>query len=242
MKMQLSRVLGSLAVLGCLTGISHGTTIGFVGAAGVNQQIPGDYGSNAAADATGWTTSDGTGATPDVSLNWPLPGTGGDSDWEFHSAGTFTPLENRTAGGAWDGGPGNAVAQTQEGPLEINFSVPAGVRFVLNSFDIGNATDQQDDEGPYGWDLSLVRDSDAAEVWSHTTASFGPGEDESVVVNYMGGPGKDYTLNFVRGPGGNGVTYRSGIDNLSFSQIPEPSTLALLAMCGLVVVVVQRRR
>jgi hypothetical protein len=90
-------------------------------------------------------------------------------------------------------GPCNAVAQTQEGPLETNFSVPVGVRFVLNSFDIGNATDQRDDEGPYGWDLSLVRDSDAAEVWSHSTASFGPGEDESVVVNYMGGPGEDYS-------------------------------------------------
>jgi hypothetical protein len=58
--------IAGIAVL--MAGASNGSTIGFVGAAAVNANIPTTYGSNLAADGTGWTTSDG--ATPDVTLTW----------------------------------------------------------------------------------------------------------------------------------------------------------------------------
>ena len=147
-----------------LVSSSQATTVGFVGAANVNQDLPVDYGSSVTGDAIGWTTSDGTGATPDVTLYWGvLPDSSG-WDWEFHSAGTFGNLEapqcwrrlgrrestNHQCGGAIpDAGHG--------GRHELNFSVPSGITFILDSFDIGNATDQSAAEGPYGFDLALVR-------------------------------------------------------------------------------------
>lgn len=223
MKIQSLRVIGSLTVLFAVVGISRATTVGFVGAAATNAQIPTNYGSNAVADGTGWTTSDGTGATPDVILDW----TGGTSDWEFHGAASFNNLESQTAGGAWDKPvSGNAIAQlqgAQDNPLEINFSVPAGIVFVLNSLDIGNATDQS--EAAYGWNLRLVRDSDAVEVYTHSTPLFTAGQNESVAINFTGDPGEDYTLNFDRNPAA-GIMFRSGLDNLSFSQELAPGAPA----------------
>ncbi|MCA9241338.1 MAG: PEP-CTERM sorting domain-containing protein [Planctomycetales bacterium] len=212
---------------------AQATTIGFVGAAGVNQDIPLDYGSNVTGDNTGWTTSDGSGATPDVSLYWGgVPG--GDSwDWEFHNAGTFQFLEAPHVGGAWDAlnpPTSNAVVQLQSqsgGQHELNFSVPSGITFILDSFDIGNATDQTAGEGPYGFDLALIRDSDSSQVWSHSTPEFNAGEQESVSVNFTGSPGEDYTLTFARHGQGNGVTWRSGLDNLRFSQTPGGITGSL---------------
>ena len=210
--------MAAFALFLSMTGICYGTTIGFVGAAGVNANIPADYGSNANANGTGWTTLDGSGATPDVGLTW----NGASSDWEFHNSSTFNPIEAETAGGTWDANPANAVAQLQ-GPqhLEINFSVTTGVRLILNSFDIGNATDQS--EPAYGWNVSLVKDSDSSTGWTHSTALFTAGEVETVTANFTGEWGEDYTLNFDRNPAGT-PSFRSGIDNLSFSQDPAPNT------------------
>ena len=63
--------LAAIALLAFLAGSVHATTVGFVGAASVNQDIPANYGSNILADGTGWTTTDGTGTTPNprISIN-----------------------------------------------------------------------------------------------------------------------------------------------------------------------------
>ena len=89
--------LAAIASLACLAASVQATTIGFVGAAGVNQDIPANYGSNIATSSDGWTTADGTGATPHIGLNW---GNGTRWDWEFHSANTFDAIESLHAGGA----------------------------------------------------------------------------------------------------------------------------------------------
>jgi hypothetical protein len=217
--------LAGFVCLALLAGSVHATTVGFVGAAGVNLSLPADYASNVSASGTGWTTTDGTGATPHIALDW---GNSTQWVWEFHNANTFDGVENLHTGGAWDAvSPNTAVAQLQSdqpnGRLELNFSVIPGVKLVLNSLDIGNATDQTGSDGSYGFDLALVKNSNSAVVWTHSTPEFEAGQQQSVPINYTGDLGEDYTLTFTRHGQGSGVTFRSGLDNLSFSEILTPS-------------------
>ena len=99
MNLQLKTTLAAVSLLALVVGSAHATTIGFVGAAGVNQDIPANYGSNISGGGTGWTTTDGTGATPNVTLDW---GNSTAWAWEFHSATTFQYIEALHAGGSWD--------------------------------------------------------------------------------------------------------------------------------------------
>ena len=117
-----------LIVFVCLAGISQATTVGFVGAAGVNANIPVNYVSYAAGDGEGWTVLDGSGATPDIGLIW----NSGDSDWEFHNSGNFGPVEDLHLGGGWDTNANDAITQLDgnEGHLEIKFSVATGSQFI----------------------------------------------------------------------------------------------------------------
>lgn len=253
------RILATLtlvAMVAFVAGDALATTVGFVGAGANNADIPVNYASNVAADGTGWTVSDGTGATPDVTLYWGGGGTGGTGwDWEAHNAATFAHVEALHAGGAWDAlapPTTNAVAQLQDyrnnGALEIQFLASAGSAVVVNSFDIGNAYDQVAADGTYGFHIELVRDLDSSVVWSHDTPLWGvggAGREESVTVGYSGALGESYTLTFARiadTDPGNLQVYRGGLDNLSFSQIPEPTTLALVALCGLGLLTVGRRK
>ncbi|RLF25792.1 MAG: hypothetical protein DRN14_07805, partial [Thermoplasmata archaeon] len=192
-----------------------------VGAAAVNADIPADYGSYCGEDGQGWTVSDGTGATPDIGLSW----NSGGSDWEFHNASTFAPVEDETVAGDWDASYANAVAQLQDGTvaghLQIDFSVGPSNKLILDSFDIGNATDQG--EAAYGYNISIVKASDSSTGWTYSTALFTAGDVEHVVANFTGDLGENYTLNFDREPAGP-PTFRTGIDNLCFSQRPKPYT------------------
>lgn len=250
-----NRILATLTFLAigaCVAGDTLATTVGFVGARTANNlDILSNYASNIAADGPGWTVSDGTGATPDVTLNWGGGGSLGTGwDWEFHQAPTFAAVESLHNGGAWDAAnppTANAVAQLQEdvanGAVELQFLVPGGIAVVLNSFDIGNASDQTNPpEGPYGFNIALIRDSDSTQVWSHQTPLFNGNDAQSVDVDYTGAPGESYTLTFTRYGQGSGIIFRSGLDNLSFSQVPEPSTMVLVALSGLSLVSARRRR
>ena len=198
-----------LAVFVSTAMICQATTIGFVGSAAVNADIPVNYVSYAAGGGEGWTVLDGSGATPDIGLIWNLSS----SDWEFHNAASFNFLESKTLGGGWDTNANNAVAQLQ-GPnhMEINFSVPTGVNLTLNSFDIGNATDG----ASMTFDICLVKDSDSSTNWSFSTGNLNAGDTVSVFANATGDSGEDYTLCFDRTGGG----ASGGLDNLSFSQSP----------------------
>ena len=256
MRIQSLLILSAAALSVALAGSAQATTIGFVGAGSNNADIPVNYASNVAADGAGWTVSDGTGATPDIGLFWGAGGTTAQGwDWEAHSAGSFQYIEALNAGGAWDATnppSTNAVAQTQGhvdgGALEIQFLPSAGAAVVVNSFDIGLAIDQTAADGTYGFHIELLDDSDSSVVWSHDTglwAMGGAGREESVAVGYTGALGQSYTLTFARladpNDPGNGFVYRGGLDNLSFSQIPEPTSLALMALCGLGVAAKRRR-
>ena len=200
MSSRMITTLTLLAMLAFVAGDALATTVGFVGAGNNNTDIPVGYASNVAADGAGWTVSDGSGATPDVALYWGGGGTNGTGwDWEAHNAVTFQHIEALNAGGTWDASAPpttNAVAQLQDfrtnGALELQFSVPAGIAFVLNSFDIGNATDQVAADGTYGFDIALVKDSDSSVVWTHSTPLWGMeavprvSREESVTVGYTG--------------------------------------------------------
>ena len=237
-KTQNTAFLGAVLILfAIMVGSAEATTIGFVGAAPVNNDLPVNYGSNIATDGTGWTVSDGTGATPNISLYWGGTPDSTGWDWEFHNAGTFQYLEALNAGGTWDAlsppsSCGVAQLQSQSGaPHEINFSMTGGTILTLNSFDIGNATDQTESEGPYGFDIALIRDSDTSSVWTHTTPLWDTGtsgREESVTVGYTGDPGESYTLRFTRIGEGSGITWRSGLDNLSFSEGAQAPPLNLV--------------
>lgn len=235
------------------SGAAQATTVGFVGAGPNNADIPVNYASNVVADGTGWTVSDGTGATPDVTLYWGGGGAGGTGwDYEAHNAVTFQHIEALNAGGAWDAASPpttNAVVQLQSQPIgysNLQFLVTPGVALVLNSFDLGNATDQTALEGPYGFDIDLIKDSDASVVWSHTTPLWDieqvphVAREESIAVGYTGDLGESYTLRLTRIGVGSGVIWRTGLDNLSFSQVPEPASLALLSL-GVVALASRRR-
>jgi hypothetical protein len=67
------------------------------------------------------------------------------------------------------------------------------------------------------------------------------GNRETVTFNFTGLPNESYRLLF-DDEGANRV--RTGIDNLSFSQvmIPEPNTLALFALAGVGLVAASKRR
>lgn len=230
MKKLFTGALGSFAVLVALAGSSLATTITFSGSS--NADIPANYGSNITGDSAGFVTTDGTGATPHIGLTWaPLPNV-----WEFHNSSTF--IDN-----GFDVAVGQLDVDAQGGVFPpdptILFETDSGISLELHSLDIGNAVDQPTSEAAYAWTISLIRASDNATVFSHTTALMDATPYiESVPINYTGDPGEDYTLLFDDG-GANRV--RSAIDNLSFSQIPEPSTFVLLAL-GMVASFGLRRR
>ena len=217
-----------LAVFVSTAMICQATTIGFVGAAGVNADIPVNYVSYAAGSGTGWTVLDGSGATPDIGLVW----NSGDSDWEFHNSGNFGPVEDLHLGGGWDTNANDAITQLDGngGHLEIKFSAPSGIAFILNSFDLGNALDQHEDA--YGYNITLTKDSDGSTNWSYTTALYVAGSHETITANTTGDSGESYTLNFDRYPDTSTFTQRTGLDNLSFSQIPTKANTTIIGFAG----------
>ena len=209
MKTQLTGAVGWLVVLGVLAGTGWATTITFSGIS--NADIPLDYGSKIAGDAAGFVTSDGTGATPNIGLTWaPSP-----EVWEFHNSNTFGDNGFEVAVGQIDVNGG-------EPDPTILFATDSDFTFLLHSLDIGNAVDQS--EPAYSWTISLIRASDAATVFTHTTALLDATPFvETVPIDYTGDPGEDYTLLF---DDGGADTVRSAIDNLSFGQVVNPGAAA----------------
>lgn len=214
-----SRFAGLLAMLlvAVLPAASRGTTITFQDAAGAdNSDIPLTYGSNISGNATGFVTTDGTGATPDIALSWsPSP-----NYWEYHTSSVWSALGSPVHVAQLD------TAQGGQDQGTIAFSVGTGVALQLLSLDIGNASDQT--EATYSWTIDVVRSSDSQVVTTQSTGLLGPSSTQTVSFNFTGDVGEDYALRFTPSASGR---FRTAIDNVSFAQaVPEPSTNLMLVL------------
>src|SRR6187397_3470288 len=96
MKPHPARLAVSLSAIAVLLSVAaaRATTIDFsISPAPANnvQLSSATFGSNAAASGNGWTTTDGTGATPNIALTWAPMGTAaaGGNTLELHSSATF---------------------------------------------------------------------------------------------------------------------------------------------------------
>lgn len=208
--------IGALLITSSVT---QATVIGFGGIGGSNTQIPTALGSAATADGTGFSVSNGS--TPNIDLTW-------DSSWDIHTSSHFNSLENITNGGSWDKtGSDPEIAQLDMASHTIGFVVDAGFALVLNSFDIADTVENVDTTT---WVLTLT-DESASTAWTETVVIDNSLGQNAVTITpgFSGVAGEDYTLTFTRTGGLDG---NSGIDNLSFSQVPEPSSAALLAFGG----------
>lgn len=237
MKIRISTTLALVALLTCLVANTQATTFNFDGHSS-NEDIPQFYGSNVAAETAEFITTDGTGATPNIGVTW-FPAGGFDEGTtdvlEFHNSGNFNLTHISPGVAQFDLDASQHPTANPEDP-EIEFTPAAGIAVVINSLGIGQALDQG--EPDYDWTITVRQSSDDAVVFTHTTAVMGAGDSEFVPINFTGALGAAYYLHF---DDGGADTVRGAIDNLSFSQIPEPSTLALVALCGLGVVARRRR-
>jgi hypothetical protein len=208
---------GGLGSRALATTITFGTT---PNVPANNSDLAPTYGSNIAGTPTdtanGFVTTDGSGTTPNIALTWaPTGGTtpnGPDIDvLEYHSSTTFQGAGFTVPVLQFD------VDLSQHSALPadptVDFTVTGGKALKLNSFKIGNATDQT--EPSYGWTINLIRLSDMTTVATRTTGLLGPGSLETVTFNYTGSLNTNYRLQFDDG-GANAV--RTAIDDLSFSE------------------------
>ncbi|MBN1908209.1 MAG: PEP-CTERM sorting domain-containing protein [Pirellulales bacterium] len=219
MKRNAFRAVSGLAVLLILIASSQATTItfGVAGSHGDNSDVPLDYGSNVAGDSDDFVTTDGTGATPDIALAWaPSP-----NFWEFHNGANM-------ANNGFD----VPVAQMDMEPNDtfatITFTTESdAVALILHSVDMGDATGHDPAAADSTWDLEIIRMSDMQVM---KTVQAGPYDEtpyvENVRLDFVGELGEDYILKFIDTDGEPKIY--TNIDNLSFSQVPEPSTLVLL--------------
>lgn len=218
---------------------AHATNLGFGQLGGNNTQIPVNFGSNAVADGDGYVVSLG-GATPNIALVW-------DTGWDIHTSSWFSSLEDEfVGGGAWDNEGGvPRIGQLDFGDHTIQFSVDDGYSLVLNSFDFGLTGETPDTTT--SWDLTLTALSTNIVVWSQsiTFVVVGNTADTQVITpNFTGVSGEDYLLTFHRTFQSSGFNSdgRHGIDNLSFSQVPEPATYGVALASLLGALAVARRR
>ena len=208
--------------------IAHATVIGFGQIGGNNTTVPAGLGSNATADGSGFVVSNG--ATPNIALVW-------DGGWDVHTSNFFIPTETQTVGGGdWDN-EGNIprIGQLDFGNHTIGFTVDPGYAIKLGSFDFGHTAETS---GTTSWDISLT-DSSLATVWQ-TTVNFQNGQVVTVSPDFTGELGEDYVLTFNRTSETYGSNGRHALDNLSFTQVPEPSVSLLAGLAGLGLLV--RRR
>ena len=159
-----------------------------------------DYGDNITADSEDYTVSRGlTGVigTPDITLDWI-------GQWE-----TYT---------AWDGRGDVAQSDFNGGSLlSILFTPSATTAVRVVSFELDEWVAGGD--GQIMWDVS---NSSGQMLASGTWTMTNDGGRSLLAPNVIGGIGDPVTLNLTLG---GGAPSYFALDNLTFDQVPEPSTL-----------------
>ena len=197
------------------TTLTSGSTIQFNGMAGSNNgNIPAGFGSHLSSSISGATVT-GEG-TPGIALTWA-----GGGAWDLHGS------ENAYWAALDADGPSSStptVAQMESGsPPYIDFTVADGSQLVLNSVDLGMATDKHD---TYNVTLTIAELGGAVVATYTPPAMDGDGSSgvmaQTVDLDFTGDAGVSYRLQFEDAPDTNG----GAIDNLSFSEIVGTDTIA----------------
>jgi hypothetical protein len=177
-----------------------------------NQQIIQTFGDNAAASSEGVSVV-GTG-TPNIGLTWSGSGEISGTRWDFY-------IDAVWSAGQLDGS-GLGAAHN------ILFTPTAGWAVRLSSFNF-HPYYVSAETFDYTWSVL-----DGANVLASGSTSFGSDatKNHPVTIDYMGNPDQALTLSILR-TGGSGGTQNIAIDDLTFAQVPEPSTAALFALTGL---------
>ena len=199
-------VLGTTG-LGLACGARADTTITFEGFTANNTSIasiPG-YGDNVSANSTDYSVSLGAGGilgTPDIALDWL-------GTWDSYTG--------------WDGRGSVAQSDFQAAPnLSLQFTPIAGVGVNLKSFDLDEWAGGG--EGSLTWSITGPNSGTLASgIWTMTTA----GGRSAISPGVTGQLGEALTLNLELGSGDG--TYFA-LDNLTFTQVPEPTALGLGAL------------
>jgi glycerophosphoryl diester phosphodiesterase len=195
---------------------ASGSIIQFNGMSGSNNgDIPAGFGSNLSSNTPGATVTDG--GTPGIALTWA-----GGGAWDLHGSGNayWAALDA-------DGPSGSTptVAQMEDGnlPVYIDFTVADGSQLILNSVDLGMATDKTD---TYNVTLTIAEVGGAVVATYTPPAMDGDGSSgvmaQTVDLSFTGDAGVDYRLQFEDAPDTNG----GAIDNLSFSEIVGTDTIS----------------
>lgn len=242
-------VVGLLAII---AGTSRATIITFADAPAPanNKDLAPNYGSNVGVASAAFANG-GEGMTPNIALTWsPTGGPENVNDLnadvlEYHSAGTFT----NAAGPAFtapvlqlDVDASNHPAGFVPVRPKVDFVPDPGWAVRIHGFKIGNATDQT--ETPHPWTARILTLPGLTEVASYTTASLSAGNSEIVALNYTGALNQSLRLELSDGISTATADHhpRSAIDDLRFGQVvPEPASLLLVALAGLLLTVTRRR-
>lgn len=202
-----------------------------------------NYGSNISVETPAFITSDGTGATPNIGLTWKPLFADRPNVWELHNSTAWSSLDGAShpnAGAPYLNVDVDNTPQGQGLPDDptIEFSVPSGVQVQFHGLDFALGSGYGG--AAYSWTVDVIRFTDNVTVDTQNTGPLLGGETTYLNIDFIGDPGVSYALRF---DDGGRDHFSTAIDNLGFSQIgiPEPTSLALLALSSLGLLAGRRR-